>query len=73
MSCAISKASSSDAAELIAKALTIKPNDAAAYANLAVVFEALGRLDEAIDAADRALLINPDECRGVAQSRQRFA
>jgi predicted O-linked N-acetylglucosamine transferase (SPINDLY family) len=48
---------SSVAADLIAKAISIRRNDAAASNNLGVVLEALGRGEEAVDAYDQAVAI----------------
>ena len=48
------------AADLIAKAVELKPDLTAAHFNLAIVLTALGRLDEAIASYRRALALKPD-------------
>lgn len=47
-------------ADLISKALTIKPDSADAHCNLAHVLRALGRHDEALASIERAISLRPD-------------
>ena len=51
---------SSAAADLIGKAVSLRPNDAAASNNLGVVLDALSRREEAVSAFDRAIAIRPE-------------
>ncbi|MBI3439333.1 MAG: tetratricopeptide repeat protein [Proteobacteria bacterium] len=48
------------AAELIAKAISLNPGNAAYYYNHGAALQALGRFDEAVRAYDRALKLKPD-------------
>ena len=53
------------AAELIAKAVAIKPDDADAHANLALALQALGRLDDAVASYRKALALKPDHAEAL--------
>ncbi len=46
-------------AELIGRALTVQPNDAAALGNLATALNGLGRHEQALGCSDRAIALQP--------------
>ncbi|RDI54836.1 putative O-linked N-acetylglucosamine transferase (SPINDLY family) [Microvirga subterranea] len=67
------------AAELIDRAIVLKPSDVEAYASLSSVLKAMGRLDEAAQICQKAIEIDPGaaECYNalgrVLQEQQLFA